>query len=413
MKQDFLTEDQIDAMNRMFNGCILNGKVGSGKTRTSLAYYFKQQGGDILNNTKMHDNPQDLYIITTAKNRDDLNWEREMIPFQMSTEAEHNHYNNKIVVDSWQNIQKYINIENSFFIFDEQRVTGKGAWVKAFWKITKKNNWILLSGTPGDCWQDYFPVFKANGFYQTQTEFYAEHFVWSPYTKYPKVLRYLNEGRLIRLRDKLLINMVDKRETVPHHEDVYCDYDIQVYKDVVRKRWNYTDNKPIESASEYCYQLRKVINSSPDRQLKLLEILEKHNRAIIFYNFDYELEILIDTFKDSEYMYAQWNGHAHQPLPTGDKWVYLVQYSAGCEAWNCITTDTIIFFTQNYSYKILEQACGRINRFDSPFKDLYYYHLKSRSGIDLAISQALARKKKFNEGQYVYKCKLFNPIKKI
>lgn len=398
-----LRPHQIDAVKKMFNGCILNGAVGSGKSRTGLAYYFKENGGGVFGDyAPMINPPQDLYIITTAKKRDEKEWEKDMVPFLISTEKKNDIYDHKVVVDSWNNIKKYTTVINSFFIFDEQRLVGNGTWVKSFYKIVKNNQWILLTATPGDTWQDYIPVFVANGFYKNRTQFNREHIVWSPFTKFPKVQRFLDTGRLIRYRDKLLIEMDDNRKTVSHHEDVYCNYDILAYKELTKNRWNYSENKPIESASEFCYQLRKITNGSEDRQVKLLEIFEKHSKCIIFYNFDYELDILRDIFKSSGIVTAEWNGHKHEEVPTvDDSWAYLVQYTAGCEGWNCITTDTIIFFSQNYSYKVLEQACGRINRLNTPFIDLYYYHLKSRAGIDMAISRALAMKKKFNERKYI------------
>ena len=291
--------------------------------------------------------------------------------------------------------------DNAFFIFDEQRVVGSGTWVKAFLKITKKNNWILLSATPGDTWSDYIPVFIANGFYKNKTEFIIEHVIYSRFTKYPKIDRYINTGRLIKLRNQVLVDMDFKRQTVSHHEDVYVNYDISNYKDVMRTRWDPYKNEPIENASMLCYILRKVVNTDESRQMALLEIFEKHPRMIIFYNFDYELDILKKIFSDTGVDVAEWNGHAHQPVPDSKSWVYLVQYTAGAEGWNCIKTDTIVFYSQNYSYKIMQQAAGRTDRMNTPYTDLYYYHLKTRSGIDLAISRALKDKKKFNEGKFV------------
>lgn len=400
-----LYDYQIDAIEKMRNGCILCGGVGSGKSLTSLAYYYREMGGRMSSLTGkdyVHmKNPKDLYIITTARKRDTLEWEGELAPFLMSTNPEVNHYKNKIVVDSWNNIKKYSDVTNAFFIFDEQRVVGSGAWVKAFLKITKANDWILLSATPGDTWGDYIPVFLANGFYRNRTEFERNHVVYSVFSKFPKVDRYINTGRLIRLRNRILVDMDFKRQTVSHHEDVYVSYDIPTYKDIGRLRWNPYTNEPIVNAAELCYLWRKVVNTDESRQLAVLEIFEKHPRSIIFYNFDYELEILKSLYYGEGVEIAEWNGHAHQPIPTSDKWVYLVQYTAGCEGWNCIKTDTIIFYSQNYSYKVMEQASGRINRLNTPYTDLYYYHLKSRSGIDLAISKALSNKKKFNEGKFV------------
>ena len=400
-----LYDYQIDAVKRMKNGCILNGGVGSGKSRTALAYYYLRNGGDPAslcgdNYIPMDDPPKDLYIITTARKRDTLEWDGDMAPFLLSTHTDINLYCNKVVVDSWNNITKYKEVTDAFFIFDEDRVTGSGVWVKSFLKITKSNEWIILSATPGDTWQDYIPVFLANGFYKNKSEFIREHIVYSRFSKFPKVDRYLNTGRLIRLRNNILIDMDFHRDTVPHHEDVYVSYDISAYKDICRNRWNPWEDKPIENASEFCYSLRKIVNTDEARQVALLQIIEEHPKAIIFYNFDYELDILKKLYYGEDFEIAEWNGHKHQEVPKGDKWVYLVQYTAGNEGWNCVRTDTMIFYSQNYSYKVMTQAAGRIDRLNTPYKDLYYYHIKSRSGIDLAISKALKNKKKFNERKF-------------
>lgn len=398
-----LYDHQKEAIKRMKNGCIVNGGVGSGKSRTALSYYYIHEGGDVDSDeyVPMNNPPRDLYIITTARKRDQLEWEGELAPFLLSTHPEVSLYSNKVIVDSWNNIKKYKDVYGAFFIFDEQRLVGSGAWVKAFYNIARKNRWILLSATPGDCWSDYIPVFVANGFYKNKSEFIREHVIYSRFSKYPKIDRYINTGRLIRLRNDILVDMDFKRETVSHHEDVYVKYDISMYKDVYKNRWNPYKNEPVINASNLCYILRKIVNSDESRIVALLEILEKSPRAIIFYNFDYELDILKNIVYGEGVEIAEWNGHKHQPIPESEKWVYLVQYTAGAEGWNCIKTDTIIFFSQNYSYKIMEQSAGRIDRLNTPYKDLYYYHLKSRSGIDLAISRALNDKKKFNTERFV------------
>ena len=403
MSKQFLYDYQMDAVKKMTNGCILNGGVGSGKSRTGLYYYFKEQGGSINPDyVPMKHKPKDLYIITTARKRDDLEWEGELVPFLLSTHPDQNvFYGNKVVVDSWNNIKKYSDISGAFFIFDEQRVVGSGAWVKSFLKIARGNDWILLSATPGDTWSDYIPVFIANGFYKNKSEFLREHVVYSRFSKYPKIDRYLNTGRLVRLRNRILVDMDFTRHTIPHHEDVYCRYDISKYKDAIKTRWDPYKNEPIQQASGLCYILRRVVNEDESRQQALLEIFEQHPKMIIFYNFDYELDILKGIYYGNNCEIAEWNGHAHQPIPQSERWVYLVQYTAGCEGWNCVRTDTIVFYSQNYSYKVMEQASGRIDRLNTPFRDLYYYHLKSRSGIDLAISKALKEKKQFNERKFV------------
>ena len=397
-----LYDYQLDAIKRMKNGCILCGGVGSGKSRTSLAYYYLKQGGNVVPKDYIPmTNPKDLYIITTARKRDTLEWEGELSPFLLSPNPEVNYYKNTIVIDSWNNIKKYANVTGAFFIFDEQRVVGSGAWVKAFLKIAKRNEWILLSATPGDTWSDYIPVFVANGFYKNKTEFISEHVVYSRFSKFPKIDRYLGTGKLLRLRNDILIDMDFKRQTISHHDDAYVKYDIEKYKTAMRTRWDPYKNEPIQQASGLCYVLRRIVNEDDSRQIMLMEIFENHPKLIVFYNFDYELDILKGLYYGEKVEIAEWNGHKHQPIPTSKSWVYLVQYTAGCEGWNCITTDTIVFYSQNYSYKVMQQAAGRIDRLNTPFKDLYYYHLKSRSGIDLAISKALSEKQQFNEKRWL------------
>ena len=396
-----LYDYQLDAVRRMKNGCILCGGVGSGKSRTALAYYYQEQGGklDTKNYVNMQ-NPRDLYIITTARKRDTKEWEGELVPFLLSTNPDVAYYKNKVVVDSWNNICKYKDVYGAFFIFDEQRVVGSGAWVKAFLNIARKNKWILLSATPGDTWSDYIPVFVANGFYKNKTAFIREHIVYSRFTKYPKIDHFINTGKLIRYRNDVLVTMDFERPTVSHHEDIFCRYDIAKYKDASKLRWDPFKNEPITNAAGLCYVWRKIVNTDDSRQVALLELFEKHPRMIIFYNFNYELDILREVFGNLECEMGEWNGQVHQPVPSSRQWVYLVQYAAGAEGWNCITTDTIVFYSQNYSYKVMQQAAGRIDRLNTKYIDLYYYHLKSRSGIDLAISRALSQKRNFNEGKY-------------
>lgn len=395
-----LRDYQLDAVNRMKNGCILCGGMGSGKSRTALAYYYKEQGGHLYFEDGM-ENPKDLYIITTARKRDEKEWELDMAPFLLSTNPELCKYDNKIVVDSWNNISKYKEVKDAFFIFDEQRVVGNGTWVKSFLKITKSNSWILLSATPGDTWSDYIPVFIANGFYKNRTEFNEMHVVYSRFTNYPKIDRFVNLKRLMRLRNLILVDMDYDKHTIVHKEYVYCEYDKVKYKDLMTNRWNTEKDKPIENASELCYELRKVSNANQDRLNKVMDISLKHRRVIIFYNFDYELDLLKELFNETDFEVAEWNGHKHQEIPEAPKWVYLVQYTAGAEGWNCIKTDTIIFFSQNYSYKVLTQAMGRIDRLNTPYIDLYFYMFLSKSNIDLAIRSALSKKKKFNEYKFV------------
>lgn len=396
-----LYEHQRIAVEKLRTGSILCGGVGSGKSRTAIAYYFcKVCGGECDGIYEPMTSPKDLYIITTARKRDTFEWDEELIPFLLSRDKELCKYDINVIVDSWNNIKKYVDVKSAFFIFDEQRVVGKGSWAKSFIKIAKANDWILLSATPGDTWMDYIPVFIANGFYKNRTQFIARHVIADPHSKYFRVERYLEEGRLIKLRNYILVNMSYLKSTVPWHETVIAKYDKDKYKYVMKNRWNIYKDTPIENVSELSYTIRRIVNSDQSRAEQIKKIVSKHERIIIFYNFDYELEILKNLDVDDDIVIAEWNGHKHEPVPETNKWLYLVQYAAGSEGWNCTKTNAIIFYSQNYSYKTMEQASGRIDRLNTKYKDLYYYHIRSNAPIDIAIYVALKKKQQFNESRF-------------
>lgn len=401
-----LYEHQKITIDKLKSGSILCGGVGSGKSRTALAYYYLKDCGGRIKINGVGDfgemkKPKDLYIITTAKKRDTLEWEHECIPFMISTKPELSVSGVKVTVDSWNNLKKYINIKNSFFIFDEQRLVGSGAWVRSFLKIIKTNNWILLSATPGDTWSDYIPVFIANGFYKNRTEFLRRHAVYNRFTKFPKVEKYIEQGHLCKLRNQITVMMHYHKPTVAHDIIKIVDYDKELFNTVSVKRWNIYANRPVKAIGELCYLMRKVVNSHPSRIKTVKDIIKIHPKIIIFYNFDYELEMLRTIGPELKIPINEWNGHNHQPIPTGDSWVYLVQYSAGAEGWNCIETNVTIFYSQNYAYKIMVQAAGRIDRLNTKFKDLYYYHIRSNSLIDLSIAKAIRTKRNFNINKFM------------
>lgn len=401
----FLYSHQEEALKKMFNGCLLNGGTGSGKSRTGLYYFFSKNGGsyDGRTYTPMRGKPPDLYILTTAKKRNDKEWEEELVPFLLYPDPKTHitqRYGNKVIIDSWQNIKKYTDVVGAQFIFDENKISGKGVWAKSFLKITKNNEWIILSATNGDKWEDYETVFLAHRFFRNRTDFRDNHLVYNQYSKFPDVIGYRNETRLCRLRDRLIVDMDFERHTTQIHEDIYCQYDMMKYREAMRKRWDPYKEEPINQASSLCYVLRHIVNEDESRQVKLLELVEDHPRSIIFYNFDFELDILLNLAYPEGTIVVQYNGHCHDKLPESDRWVYIVQYTSGCEAWNTISTDTIIFYSQNYSYKVLVQASGRIDRLTTPYTELHYYHLKSYASIDVAITKALRQKKKFNERKF-------------
>lgn len=400
----FLYPHQNKAVRKMFSGCILNGGTGTGKSRTALYWFFVKNGGYINKDVyrPMNPNPPDLYIITTAKKKNDKEWEGELTPFLLYPDPKTHiveRYGNKIIIDSWQCIKKYADVRNAVFIFDEDKLTGTGAWCKAFLKIAKYNEWVILSASPGDTWSDYETVFVANGFFRNRTEFRNEHLIYSKWTNYPSVTGYRNETRLIRLRDNILIDMDFDRHTIPIDIDIPVDYDRNLYRQVMKSRFDPYKEEPIQQAAGLCYVLRRVVNTDDSRQTKLLEIFEDNPRMIVFYSFDYELDILKNLYYGEDVAIAQYNGHSHDAIPNTERWVYLVNYQA-CEGWNCIKTNCIVFYSQTYSYKTLLQAKGRIDRLNTPYEKLMYYHVKSKAPIDIAISQALAKKKRFNEKKF-------------
>lgn len=402
---DYLYSDQRDAVKQMHNGCLLVGGTGAGKTITALAYYFESNGG-AMNLQKGFYKPMDicpdLIVITTAKKREDKDWEREMIRFLIKEESLYSH---EVIVDSWQNIKKYKDREGAFFIFDEDHLTGSGTWVKTFLHLAKRNTWIVLSATPADGYIEFAPIFIANGYFKNFKDFKDSHVKYDPYCRnYPRIIGYFNTGKLIRLKNRVVVKMKYVHESDTHDIQIPCRYDFMGYKNLCRDKWNIWEDKPMENAAEFCYCLRRYVNSDGSRMTALIDILREKRRVIVFYSYDYELDILKNLdysgLLGEDVEVAELNGHAHQGVPESEWWVYLVNYAAGAEAWECTTTDTIIFYSQTYSYKTLVQAKGRIDRCNTPFSDLYYYHFVSNSKIDIAIGKALKRKKKFNETMF-------------
>ena len=376
---------QQDAVEQLHNGAILWGGVGTGKSLTAVAYYDQKEA------------PKDVFVITTAKKRDSLDWEGEFAKYGIGKAANAT-VAGILTVDSWNNIGRYRDVQDAFFIFDEQRLVGAGQWTHVFIDIAKKNRWILLSATPGDTWLDYIPVFIANGFYKNRTEFKREHVIYKAYSKFPAVDRYTGVGRLVRLRNQILVEMPYLRKTVRHSSYVDVLYNKPLFDKAVKRKWNVFEDKPLKDVAELFRVTRKVVNSDPSRVEMVQHLLLRHPRLIVFYNFDYELEVL-RTLRDVEI--AEYNGHKHERVPRGEQWVYLVQYAAGAEGWNCTTTDATCFYSLPYSYKQWHQAQGRIDRLNTPYLELFYYVLMSTSTVDLAVAKALAEKRNFNESAAV------------
>lgn len=380
-----LMPHQIEAVERLSNGQVLFGGVGTGKSMTAIAYYMKREA------------PKDIYVITTARKRDSLDWEKEAAKFGIGTEPDAT-LAGVIKIDSWNNIGKYVDVEDAFFIFDEQRLVGHGAWVKTFLKIAKNNGWILLSATPGDVWLDYAPVFIANGLYRNLTEFKREHIVYAPFSKFPKIMRYINVKTLEKWRNMLLVEMPYIKHTERILEEIQVDYNKTIFDLAAKERWNPFEDQPIRDVSELFRVLRKIVNTDSSRIQAVREILAANKKVIVFYSFNYELEILRQLSDD--FTVAEWNGHRKEPIPDTDSWVYLVQYVSGAEAWECIETNVTVFYSLCYSYKNFQQAQGRIDRLNTPFSKLHYYILMSESIIDKAIRKSLDQKRTFNENVF-------------
>jgi len=370
-----LYSHQEEALRLLHSGQVLVGGVGSGKSRVGASWALSNADA------------KKIVVITTARKRDSFEWEGEFTALGANCDD--------VTIESWNNVSKFADYHDHVFIFDEQRVVGSGAWVKSFLKISKHNLWILLSATPGDTWLDYVPLFIANGFYKNRTAFSEQHIVWDRFAKYPKVKRFVNVGVLEARRRKIIVPMPAERHTRRNRKDIWVPFDQDQYNTIVKKRVDPWTKEPIRNAAGVCYALRRCVNSSGNRLDRLRHIVKKRHKVIVFYNFNYERDELL-TLRD-EFTVAEWNGHAHEPIPTTDSWVYLVQYTAGAEGWNCIETDTVVFYSLNYSYKVLEQAEGRIDRINTPYTELWYYYFKSESGIDSAISKAVVEKATFNE----------------
>jgi hypothetical protein len=392
---------QRAAVDKMHDGCVLAGNVGTGKSLTALAYYVEKVCGGMLDRSAPMQTPTDLLIITTAKKRDSLDWFKEALHFGLFANPELSYGNVNITVDSWQNIQKYKDIQDHFIILDEQKLVGTGVWVKSFLRMAKHNQWVMLSATPADTWLDYIPLFVAKGYYRNRTDFTEQHIIWSFNGRYRKVRGFFGVRHLERLRSEIIVEMPLERHTQRHLVTRPVLFDRATFDMVWKRRWNIYEGKPLIDVAEMHRIGRKVVNSDPSRLEEIVELGATHPRMIIFYNFDYELELLRTLMPKMDICVAEWNGHRHEPIPETERWLYLVQYQAGAEAWNCTATDTIVYYSLTYSHKLFEQSQGRIDRLDTHFDDLYYYILISDSRIDKLIWKALVAKKSFHEAKNI------------
>lgn len=384
-----LMPHQLEAIENLGNGKILWGGVGSGKSATVLGYYMKNEA------------PRHIFVITTAKKRDSLDWEKEAAHFGIGSE-DYATVAGMLNVDSWNTLWKYEDITDAFFIFDEQRLVGHGSWVKSFLKIAKKNHWVLLSATPGDTWMDYAPVFIANGFYRNITDFKIRHVLYEPFVKYPKIKGYIGEQKLEVLRNDMLVEMPYETHTTRYLNYLTVGYDKILWNRVTKDRWNIYENRPIKDVAELFRVMRKVVNTDPSRLEMVRHLMTVHPRLVIFYNFDYELEILRTL--SNEILVLEWNGHKKDELPdidTENRWVYLVQYASGAEGWNCTNTDAMILYSLTYSYKNFIQAQGRIDRLDTNYKCLFYYICSSNLKVDKKVLESLAQKRSFNWRKFI------------
>ena len=391
-----LRQHQSEALQNLANGKVLCGSVGSGKSLTAVAYWYTTICGGGLIPLVPRRSHIPCYVVTTAKKRNDKEWDLEFARVGVDRSDE----NGDVHVLAWNEIHKVADVQSAFFIFDEQRASGSGKWAKTFVRIARRNRWIMLSATPGDVWLDYVPLFIANGFYRNRTEFLRRHVVFNNFAKFPQVQRYLETGVLERYRRQILVDMPVERHTKRLKRDIRVKYDAELYSKIAKTRFDPWKDEPVLNAGALCYLFRRVVNDDSRRYAAVLDVLKRHPRVVIFYNFDYELEWL-RGLADDGIAVSEYNGHRHDPVPEGESWVYLVQYTSGAEGWNCVSSDAMIFYSLNYSYRVMEQAEGRIDRLNTPYSKLFYYRLVSDSPIDRAIRDAISRKKVFNERAFI------------
>lgn len=405
-----LMDHQEEVIGQIASGKILLGGTGWGKSATILGWITKTYGKNYYDNQLQQKvRSKDIFVITTAKKRDSGDWEHEAAKFGIGCDpsGEDSLYG-ILTVDSWNNLHKYTDVEDAVFIFDEQRLVGYGAWTKSFLKIAKKNDWVLLTATPGDNWLDYAPVFIANGFFKNITDFKRQHVLYEPYLRFPKVKGYLNERKLEILRNDMVVEMKYETHTQRYLNYIPVSYDEQLAKRVYKDRWHVYEDRPLVDANEMWRVLRRVVNSDPSRLDHIRWLMTIHPRLIVFYNFDYELEILREL--NAEVATYEWNGHKHEVIPDDGEWVYLVQYVAGAEGWNCTSTDAMVLYSLTYSYKNFEQVQGRIDRLNTSFTSLYYYVFVSYSIVDRAIRGSLAEKRNFNERKFMLEMDKFGGV---